>query len=96
MNMNSIQNRLFVDLDYVYGQDGWELDDSDPENLVARLSGKQGEAELSINKDLLTLKTKWGKDKTYNLEGVVVYTPVTGKVYVPRQAVNLMKLAGIH
>ncbi len=96
LNMNSIQNRLFVDLDYVYGQDGWELDDSDPENLVARLSGKQGEAELPINKDLLTLKTKWGKDKTYNLEGVVVYAPVTGKVYVPRQAVNLMKLAGIH
>ncbi|HID30024.1 MAG TPA: alkaline phosphatase [Desulfobacterales bacterium] len=93
LNMERIQDRLFVNLDDAFGE--WTLDETDPANPVAKLSGKFAEAELPCSKDLLTIKTTSGKTKTYNLEGVVVYAPNTGRVYVPRQAVRIMKLHGI-
>lgn len=95
LNMKYVQNRLFVSLDDVYGEDGWELDTTDPLNPVARLSGGKATAELPCSKDLLTVATQWGKTKTYNLEGVVVYAPNTDRVYVPYQAVKIMKRFGI-
>jgi alkaline phosphatase len=94
LNMKQIQNRLFVDMDDVFGVDGWTLDETDPANPVVKLSGSGASAELPCSKDLLTI-TKWGKTKTYNLEGVVVYVPDTGRVYVPKQAVKIMKHHGI-
>jgi alkaline phosphatase len=93
LDMDSVQNRLFVNLDDVYGYD-WELDETDPSNPVATISGKVAVAELPINKDLLTITTKWGKTKTYNLEGVVVRSEYD-EVYVPEQAIKIMKLYGI-
>lgn len=93
LNMKRIQKRLFVNLDDAFSS--WELDESDPLNPVAKLSGKLASAELPCSKDLLTIKTKWGKTKTYNLEGVVVHAPDTGRVYVPKQAVKIMRMHGI-
>jgi alkaline phosphatase len=99
LNMKRIQDRLFVNLNDAFGEHNWMLDDSDPENLVAELSGKtrrdkEVKAELPISKDLLIIDVN-GKIKTYNLEGVVVYEPNTEKVYVPHQAVRIMKAYGI-
>lgn len=106
LNMGYIQNRLFVNLDDVFSD--WELDVTDPLNPVAKLSGKWADAELPLSKDLLTIKTKWGKTKTYNLEGVVAapvyFHPDYAKneldepvrVYVPEQAVKLMRHYGIY
>jgi len=93
LNMDHAQNRLFVNLDDAFSE--WELDKSDPQNPMAKLSGNKASAELPCNKDLLTITTKHGKTKTYNLEGVVVYAPNTNRVYVPEQAVKIMKLHGI-
>jgi len=44
-----------------------------------------GDAELPVSKNILI------KDGvTYELEGIVVYAPVTGKVYIPFEALSLI------
>lgn len=93
LNMDRAQRLLFVNLDDAFS--AWELDESDPANPVARLEGKWASAELPCSKDLLTITTNSGQEKTYDLDGVVVYAPNTNRVYVPRQAVKIMKLHGI-
>ena len=107
LNMKKVQKRLFVSLDDAFGEDAWTLDETDPENPVAKLVAGDVTAELPISKNLLTITTKWGKTKTYDLEGVVaapvyfspdkeyITTPDSVRVYVPRQAVRIMKKYGI-
>ncbi len=101
LNMTQLQNRLFVSLDDAFGNENWILDETNPDNPVAKLSatlsGCYIQAELPINKDLLTITaTLSGEkiEKEFNLEGVVVYAANTGRVYVPRQAVMIMKTIG--
>jgi alkaline phosphatase len=96
LNMPYVQKRLFVDLDDAFSSE-WTLDETDPENPVAIIEGKWADAELPCSKDILTIKTKWGKQKTldFNLEGLVVYAGHSDRVYVPRQAVKIMRRYGI-
>ena len=61
------------------------LDKSDPENPVLKI----GKAKLPINKDVLFLN-----GKIYRLNGVVVYSPMTKKCYIPLEAVKLIKKRG--
>jgi alkaline phosphatase len=78
--------RLYVEVDKAFSD--YEIDWSDKANPVLVI----GKAELPISKDLLYI----GK-KTYNLEGLVVYvdpdddTDGDEKVYIPMQAVKLIK-----
>jgi alkaline phosphatase len=95
LDMAALNERLFVDLDERYGEDGWTLDETDPANPVAKLEGRWAKAELPCSKDLLTITTKWGRTRTYNLEGVVVHAPETERVYVPAQAIKMMRWYGI-
>ena len=100
LNMKRVQKRLFVNLDNVFTS--LELDETDPANPVAKLYGKFATAELPISKDLLTITTKWGKTKIYNLKGVVaaptlfVDVDAPARVYAPKQAVRIMKKHGIY
>jgi len=103
LNMKRIQKRLFVNLNNVFGKNGWTLDSSDPTNPVVKIEGKHASAELPCNKDLLTIKTK-NKENTYNLEGVVAAPGKFGDTsyelhaeapYVPVQAIMIMKKYGI-
>jgi alkaline phosphatase len=93
INLLAENLRLFVDLDYLVTD--WTLDETDPSNPVARLEGARATAELPCSKDLLTITTTAGATRTYNLEGVVVHAPATSRVYVPRQAVRIMRWFGI-
>jgi alkaline phosphatase len=90
LNMKRAQRKLFVNLDDVVGEDGWTLDETDPENPVAVIEGDEATAELPCSKDILTVTKENGKVRTYDLNGVVVYAPDTGRVYVPKQAINIM------
>jgi len=95
IDMARVQNRLFVNLDYAFGSNGWVLDESDPLNPEFRVSKDSGSARFFCNKDMVIISPKSGDTKTYNLEGVVVYARETGKVYVPYQAINLMRQYGL-
>ena len=73
--------RLFVDADDAYAG-RYVLDKTDTENPVVLIQGK---ARLPVGKDILVLN-----GVRYNLEGIVVQSPMTGKVYLPREAVKLI------
>jgi alkaline phosphatase len=65
------------------------VDQNVPENPILQIQYQGRNAQLPINKNLLTLG-----DRTIELEGVVVYAPNTNKSYLPLQAVNIIKGAG--
>jgi len=62
------------------------LDWSDPHNAVLKVELDGERAEMPVNKNLV----KAG-ERILELEGVVVYSPKTDRVYVPMQAVRVLK-----
>lgn len=84
LNLDRLNRRLFAEAQKEF--DSVTLDRSLPENPVAIITYKGKTAKLPINKNLLEIN-----GKGYFLEGVVVYAPNTGKVYIPLQAVQLIR-----
>lgn len=85
LDLAKATSRLFVDLATVYP--GFSLDTSDSANPVVTIGR---EITLKVNKDILQIG-----DASYHLNGLVVYAPKAGagagKVFIPREAVNLIK-----
>ncbi len=73
--------RLFVDVEDAFAG-SYVLDKTDPENPVLLI---QGRAKLPVGKDILVVN---GVPR--NLEGIVVHAPMTKKVYLPQEAVDLI------
>ena len=80
LSLEYINKELFVEVGETYPD--FSLDKSDTTNPVLRISS----FELPINKNLLI-----ADGKTYELKGIVVYAPATEKVYIPKDAVQLME-----
>ncbi|WP_306564007.1 alkaline phosphatase [Aquabacterium sp.] len=88
-DLPALQERLFVDAVPSLAALGLqaEVDRTQAANPVLRVRNSQGEeVRLPIHKnELLTA------ERTHELEGVVVWSDQTGKVYVPRQALTLIR-----
>jgi alkaline phosphatase len=84
LNLNRLNQRLFVEASMEF--DSVSVDISQPENPVAQIAFQGKTALLPINKNLMEMNKK-----LYRLEGVVVYASATQKVYIPLQAVQLIK-----
>lgn len=88
-DLPALQERLFVDAVPSLAALGLqaEVDRTQVANPVLRVRNSQGEeVRLPIHKnELLTA------ERTHELEGVVVWSDQTGKVYVPRQALTLIR-----
>lgn len=93
LDMQWLNEYLFVDLDDHFP--GWTLDTTDPENPVAVINGGWAWAELPCSKDLCIIHTSWGTERTYNVPGLTVYVPETGKVFVPGLTAWIIWLYGI-
>ena len=78
-DLEDINKELFVEVGKIYPD--YILDKSDTANPILKINN----FELPISKNLLITD-----DKTYELDGIVVYAPLTEKVYIPEQAVNLI------
>jgi alkaline phosphatase len=88
-DLNETSSCLFVEVGDVFSRDNGDgkLDDNEymmdmtnSSNPVLRI----GNAELPVDKNILI------KDGvTHELDGIVVYAPVTGKVYIPAEAISL-------
>lgn len=89
VDLKALQERLFVEAEPALSALGLqvELDRTQAANPVLRVRNGQGdEARLPIHKNELLLA-----DRTHGLEGVVVLAEQTGKVYVPREAIELIR-----
>ncbi|MBN1694027.1 alkaline phosphatase [candidate division WOR-3 bacterium] len=79
-NLKEINHELFVDVGEIFSD--YCLDKTDTANPVLEIN----EVNLPINKNLLI-----AEDKTYELKGIVVYAPKTGKVNIPREAIRIIE-----
>jgi len=89
-DLKRTDNRLLVAADEAFRPIGATLsiDRTNPENPVLLVEKGGVRAELPVSKNLMRL-TPAGKELT--LEGITVYAPRTGRVYVPRQAATLFE-----
>lgn len=90
-DLDKVSDKLFVDASKAFGEIGAKIsiDRSDPHNLVLIAEKGRIKAEMPFSKNILKIG-----EKTYELNGITVFAPKTGKVYIPQQAVNLFKETG--
>jgi len=86
-DFETLNTRLFVEADSAFAAAGFQsaLDKSDPANPVLAVTKGDLKATLPLSKNLLIMN-----GKTTELEGIVVLAEKLGKVFVPRQAVDLV------
>jgi alkaline phosphatase len=82
VNLDRTTKRLYVDLDTV--TDDYEIVDDGLGNLTVEIDG----AKLPISKDYMIR----ANGKTIQLPGIAVYAPATGKVYVSKKALRILRL----
>jgi alkaline phosphatase len=89
-DLNKANSRLFVEVGDVFSKDNGDgkldkneylLDKTHSPNLVLRI----GDAELPVDKNILIKN-----GVTHELEGIVVYAPVTNRVYIPSEALSII------
>jgi alkaline phosphatase len=85
-DLDKVNQRLFVEAKGAFADGKVALDASDKQNPVVQIDVSGKTARLPVNRNLLLMD-----GKTTELEGVVVYAPDTGKMYIPEQAVKLIR-----
>jgi alkaline phosphatase len=86
LELDKLNQRLFVDAGKAFGEGNVKIDNKDPENPVGIIQHQGKTAELPANKSWLLYD-----GKATRLEGVVVYAAKTNKLFIPMQAVNRIK-----
>lgn len=89
LDLAALNKRLFVEAGSAFGPDQVSLRQDPSGPRVVEIRTPKGVARLPLNQNRLRLN---GRD--YPLEGVVVYAQPTGKIYLPRQAVELIQAQG--
>lgn len=83
VNLSALTESLFVDVRQAFANAA--LDETDPAHPVLTV----GAARLPVNQNLLILN---GRQTRFS--GMVVHVPRTGRTYLPRQAVDLIRSGG--
>jgi alkaline phosphatase len=86
LELDKLNERLFVDAGKAFGEGNVKIDNKDPENPVGIIQHQGKTAELPVNKSWLLYD-----GKATRLEGVVVHAAKTNKLFIPMQAVNRIK-----
>jgi alkaline phosphatase len=87
LDLDKLTSRLFVEASSAFAKGGRVfLDQTDGYNPLVKVELKGRAAELPVNKNLVKVG-----DVASEVEGVVVFAPDTGKIYLPLQAVQMIK-----
>ena len=87
LDLAKLTSRLFVEASNAFAKGGRVfLDQTDGHNPLVKVEFKGKTAELPVNKNLIKVG-----GVVSEVEGVVVYAPDTGKIYLPLQAVQMIK-----
>ena len=91
-DLKRTDNRLLVAADEAFKPLGATLsiDRTNPENQILIVEKSGLRAELPFSKNVMRL-TPSGKE--FVMEGITVFAPKTGRIYIPRQAVALFERA---
>lgn len=91
-DLDRADSSLFVEAESAFAPLGAaiSIDKTDPENMVLIIKKGLKRAQMPFSKNLITIN-----GKTHEMTGITVYAPKTGKVYIPKQAVELVKAAGM-
>jgi len=94
-DLAKIDQKLFIPADELFGRIGalTEIDSTDQNNKVLVVKKNIGKrtaaAKLPFSKDLLICN-----GTPYQISGITVFAPNTGKVYVPEAALHLFQYCG--
>ncbi len=83
-NLDEVNKELFVEVGEIFSN--YDLDKSDAANPVLKIDS----LELPINKNILM-----AGGEVHELNGLVVYAPMTEKVYIPMDAVRIIEGYGV-
>jgi len=89
LDLDKLTRRLFVDARQAFPGQAVRLDRSNPDNPVLTITHQGRQATLPVNKNNL----QQGGETT-ELEGVVIYISDTDRVFMPLQAVHLIRGEG--
>lgn len=90
-DLDEADNKLFVEASSAFKTIGAtiSIDTTDPENMVLLVKKGLKRAQMPFSQNTIIIN-----GKTYEMTGITVYSPKTGKIYIPQQAVELAKAAG--
>ena len=92
-DLKDINRELFVDAGEAFREIGASvsIDNSIPERrlLVVEKNGKKAQFITSTN----IMKIIARRERVHELNGIIVFAPATGKVYVPREAITVFEQA---
>ncbi|MBP2634862.1 MAG: alkaline phosphatase [Firmicutes bacterium] len=90
-DLKEVDSKLFAEAAQAFSSIGASVrvDDADKENKVLIVSKGFKRAEIPISKNVIKIN-----GKSYEMKGIAVWEPRNGKVYLPQQAVELVKAAG--
>jgi alkaline phosphatase len=86
LDLEKLTDRLFVDARQFFPGDAIQLDRSNPYLPNVRITYQERRADLPVNTNILNLD-----GRQILLEGIVVHITDTDKIYLPLQAVQLIK-----
>ncbi len=90
--LKQTDSKLFVEAGQAFKAIGAtvSIDDTDKENKVLIVQKGFKKAELPLSKNIIKIN-----GKNFEMNGITVLVPKTGKVFIPQQAVELAKAAGM-
>ncbi len=90
-NLDQADAKLFAEAGALFKEIGatTSLDRQDPNNLVLVATKDGKTARLPLSKNIIQFN-----GQTLEMTGITVYAPKTDKVYLPRQAIELLRKAG--
>ena len=90
-NLDQADNNLFVEAGSAFKAIGAtiRIDKTDPANMILVVEKGLKRAQMPFSKNSIIIN-----GKIHEMVGITVYAPKTGKVYIPKQAVELVKAAG--
>jgi alkaline phosphatase len=91
-DLEKIDRRLFVAADEAFSKIGaaTRIDRSDPRNPALIVEKGSKKATLPLSKDLILCE----EGRVFEMEGLSVLAPNTGRAYVPQQAVRFFEICG--
>ncbi len=92
-DLAEVDRKLFVDAEKAFQDIGASVrvDRGMPGKTVLVVAGKRKKACLIAGTNIMKVTT--GQEKTHELNGITVFAPRTGKVYVPREALTIFEKA---